>query len=206
MRHTIRSQIFTGNYRDLLIVGTEGDEGQSADEVLRIHDAKLAKMGTDNLTRGAIDSYRKRHFGTADPLVPGRAKPRPTPPEPVATKPEQIPAPPVADAVSRQQHADKLMADLNRLQADHNARVAASKVPTPAEQATAGDAPESVPTAPPEPEASAPAAAPTAPPTPKPAPEGEICERCGAAVTKSQAKLSQLFMSKTLCKTCTEAP
>lgn len=132
----------------------------------------------------------------------------------VSPPPKQMPAPPVADAVSRQQHADKLMADLNRLQADHNARVAASKVPTPAEQAaaavkrvikppaTAGDAPESVPTAPPEPEASAPAAAPTAPPTPKPAPEGEICERCGAAVTKSQAKLSQLFMSKTLCETC----
>jgi len=132
--------------------------------------------------------------------------------------PKQMPAPPVADAVSRQQHADKLMADLNRLQADHNARVAASKVPTAAEQAaaavkrvikppaTAGDAPESVPTAPPEPEASAPAAAPTAPPTPKPAPEGEICERCGAAVTKSQAKISQLFQSKTLCKSCMEAP
>ena len=151
------------------------------------------------------------------PVEPAKASPSVTLDQ-VSPPPKQMPAPPVADAVSRQQHADKLTADLNRLQADHNARVAASKVPTAAEQAaaavkrvikppaTAGDAPESVPTAPPEPEASAPAAAPTAPPTPKPAPEGEICERCGAAVTKSQAKLSQLFQSKTLCKSCMEAP
>jgi len=33
-----------------------------------------------------------------------------------------------------------------------------------------------------------------------------ICERCGAETTRSQAKLSQLFMSKTLCKACMEAP
>ncbi|MFA7121041.1 MAG: hypothetical protein WC277_06145 [Bacilli bacterium] len=29
-----------------------------------------------------------------------------------------------------------------------------------------------------------------------------ICEGCGAETTRSQAKLSQLFMSKTLCKAC----
>ena len=63
--------------------------------------------------------------------------------------------------------------------------------------ATAGDAPESVPTAPPEPEASAPSAP----------PEGfGICDKCGEAVPKSQVKLSRLFMSKTLCKQCMEAP
>ena len=109
--------------------------------------------------------------------------------------PKQMPAPPVADAVSRQQHADKLTADLNRLQADHNARVAASKVPTPAEQTAA---------------AVAQCIKPPAPEDPKPAPAGSplaqtagpICEACGAVVTKSQEKLSQLFMSKTLCKKC----
>jgi hypothetical protein len=31
------------------------------------------------------------------------------------------------------------------------------------------------------------------------------CEVCGAPVTKSQAKLSQLFLSKTTCKGCMEA-
>ncbi len=58
----------------------------------------------------------------------------------------------------------------------------------------------------PEPAKPAPQPATTAP-APKPAaPEGEVCERCGAGVSKSQAKLSQLFMSKTLCKACMEAP
>ena len=33
-----------------------------------------------------------------------------------------------------------------------------------------------------------------------------VCEKCGAAVPPQQAKLSQLFMSKTLCKQCMEAP
>ena len=33
-----------------------------------------------------------------------------------------------------------------------------------------------------------------------------VCEKCGAPVPKSQAKLSQLFQSKTLCKKCMEAP
>jgi len=43
-------------------------------------------------------------------------------------------------------------------------------------------------------------------PTPAPAAGDGVCERCGAGVSKSQAKLSQLFMSKTLCKACMEAP
>ena len=51
---------------------------------------------------------------------------------------------------------------------------------------------------------------PPAPEDPEPAPAGSplaqtagpICEACGAVVTKSQEKLSQLFMSKTPCKKC----
>ena len=57
----------------------------------------------------------------------------------------------------------------------------------------------------PEPAKPAPQPATTAP-APKPAaPEGEVCEGCGAPVTKSQAKLSQMFMSKTLCKSCMDS-
>ncbi len=62
-------------------------------------------------------------------------------------------------------------------------------------------APQPAPSAPPTSEASAS----TAPPVPTTAPEGEVCEVCGAAVTKQQAKLSQLFLSKTACKDCMEA-
>ena len=41
------------------------------------------------------------------------------------------------------------------------------------------------------------------PPAPAETPAAEdVCERCGGAVPKSQAKLSMLFMNKTLCKKC----
>ena len=82
--------------------------------------------------------------------------------------------------------------------------------PTIAEQAAAAvaqcikpptTAPDPAPSAPPTPEASAPAAAVTAPP------EGfSLCVECGEAVPANQAKLSQLFMSKTLCKKCMDSP
>ena len=49
----------------------------------------------------------------------------------------------------------------------------------------------------------------TAPKEPAPKttpPEGfSLCAECGAAVSANQAKLSQLFMSKTLCKTCMDS-
>ena len=84
--------------------------------------------------------------------------------------------------------------------------------PTVAEQAAAAvaqcikppaTAPDPVPAAPPTPEASAPAVAASAPPAPKTAPQpGVVCVNCGSAVSANQAKLSQLFQSKTLCKSC----
>ena len=41
------------------------------------------------------------------------------------------------------------------------------------------------------------------PPAPAETPAAEdVCERCCGAVPKSQAKLSMLFMNKTLCKKC----
>ena len=43
------------------------------------------------------------------------------------------------------------------------------------------------------------------PPAPAAKPGEEICEKCGCRVSKSQAKLSMLFQSKTLCKKCMEA-
>jgi len=82
--------------------------------------------------------------------------------------------------------------------------------PTAAEQAAAAvaqcikpptAAPEPAPSAPPTSEGLAPAATVTAPP------EGfSLCAECGEAVPANQAKLSQLFQGKTLCKKCMEAP
>ena len=84
--------------------------------------------------------------------------------------------------------------------------------PTAAEQAAAAvaqcikppaTAPDPAPSAPPTPEASAS----TTPPDIKTAPQEGfgICAECGEAVPQSQAKLSRLFMSRTLCKVCMEA-
>jgi hypothetical protein len=62
-------------------------------------------------------------------------------------------------------------------------------------------APEPAPSAPPTSEGLAPAATVTAPP------EGfSLCAECGEAVPANQAKLSQLFQGKTLCKQCMEVP
>jgi len=45
------------------------------------------------------------------------------------------------------------------------------------------------------------------PPAAAKAPEAfGLCEKCGEAVPSQQAKLSQLFQGKTLCKSCMEAP
>ncbi len=109
--------------------------------------------------------------------------PAPTAAEQTAAAVAQCIKPPVdVEDIARQQHADKLKADLERLQADHDTRVARR----------AATAPDPAPSAPPTPEASVSGA-------PK---SGEVCANCGAAVSASQAKLSQLFQGKTLCKSC----
>ena len=84
--------------------------------------------------------------------------------------------------------------------------------PTVAEQTAAAVAqcikppvaPHPAPSAPPTPEASASAERPAAPSVARTAPAEVVCEVCGAPVSKSQAKLSQLFQNKVLCKSCME--
>ena len=73
-----------------------------------------------------------------------------------------------------------------------------SRIPTAKEQAAAAVAAcIKPPAAPPKPEASAPSAP----------PEGfGICAECGEAVPSNQAKLSNMFMNKTLCKKCMDSP
>ena len=124
---------------------------------------------------------------TSTPLdkVPDVGTPTPEPaktPTPatlnrVASLPERMPAPTVAE---------------------QTAAAVAQCIKPPA------TAPDPAPSAPPTPDASAPAAAVTAPLAPKTAPpEGfGICAECGEAVPANQAKLSQLFQSRTLCKRC----
>jgi hypothetical protein len=140
------------------------------------------------ITKASYDARQANAAAKQDtvPATPPSAE------EQAAAAVAQCIKPPVdVEDIARQQHADKLKADLERLQADHDARVARR----------AATAPDPAPSAPPTPEASAPAAAVTAPP------EGfSLCAECGEAVPANQAKLSQLFQGKTLCKSCMEAP
>ena len=109
----------------------------------------------------------------------------PTPPAPVK-EPVKV-APPVAVPAPVMGPAPTV--------AEQTAAAVAQCIKPPA------TAPDPAPSAPPTPEDPAPAAAVTAPP------EGfSLCVECGEAVSASQAKLSQLFQSKTLCKKCMEAP
>ena len=84
-----------------------------------------------------------------------------------------------------------------------------AKEPYDARQADAAAKQDAVPATPPSAaeQAAAAVARVVKPPAPAEPPATEdVCEKCGAPVPKSQAKLSQLFMSKTLCKSCMEAP
>ena len=140
----------------------------------------------DEATAPLIRAYVSRLVRTEEARPVEQDAVPATPPsaaEQVAAAVAQCIKPPVdVEDIARQQHADKLKADLERLQADHDTRVAR----------WAATAPDPAPSAPPTPEASV-SGAPQS---------GEVCVNCGAAVSASQAKLSQLFQSKTLCKSC----
>jgi hypothetical protein len=144
----------------------------------------------DEATAPLIRAYVSRLVQTEEARPVEQDAVPATPPsaeEQAAAAVAQCIKPPVdVEDIARQQHADKLKADLERLQADHDTRVAR----------WAATAPDPAPSAPPAPEASV-SGAPQS---------GEVCVNCGAAVSASQAKLSQLFQSKTLCKSCMEAP
>ena len=158
----------------------------------------------DEATAPLIRAYVSRLVQTEEARPVEQDAVPATPPsaeEQAAAAVAQCIKPPVdVEDIARQQHADKLKADLERLQADHDTRVAR----------WAATAPDPAPSAPPTPEASTVATAPDAPQSAPTAPpkmgSGAVCEKCGAEVSDAQKNLSQLFTNKTLCKTCLEAP
>ena len=158
----------------------------------------------DETTAPLIRAYVSRLVQTEEARPVEQDAVPATPPsaeEQAAAAVAQCIKPPVdVEDIARQQHADKLKADLERLQADHDTRVAR----------WAATAPDPAPSAPPTPEASTVATAPDAPQSAPTAPpkmgSGAVCEKCGAEVSDAQKNLSQLFTNKTLCKTCLEAP
>lgn len=168
---------------------------QDCDDAVLIFSRKLLKYTNSASDEDRLTARQVVSSITSTPLdkVPDVGTPAPIPP-PVT--PAKTPASVTLDQVS------PLPERMPTPTAAEQAAAAVQRVIKPPEAA-----PELAPSAPLATEASAPAGAPTAPQAAKPAPvDGGACERCGAPVTKSQAKLSRLFMSKTLCKKCMEAP
>jgi len=174
-----------------------GEVDQPADVMKQAEFSASCLLGlansADPVTGQKIRGYVARVFGVREEAFQKGPKKE----DPAIYESKPVPSTPAKDtsteAVSRQQHADKLMADLSRLQADHNTRVAASKpvaVQTPAVTLNqVSPLPARMP-------------APAVPPAKPAAPTVATCEKCGEGVTESMKKMSQLFASKTLCKKC----
>ncbi|KAF5072925.1 hypothetical protein DSECCO2_197110 [anaerobic digester metagenome] len=186
---TIGITINLENYENLRLE-VEGDveTHEDVDDLITFLDGILARLGRgDQATAERVDAYRRRVLA-ARPAVPETPAPEKKAPEPPA---------PVAEPVAREEEA----------RACPTPEVIAAAIPPAPEPPRVPQKPEEKPPAQPE---AAPVQEPPqqepAPAKPSAAPAGDVCEVCGAEVTKSQAKLSQLFMSKTLCKKCMEQP
>ncbi|KLK89294.1 hypothetical protein SZ63_02375 [Methanoculleus sediminis] len=190
---TIGITINLENYENLRLE-VEGDveTQEDADDLITFLDGILARLGRgDQATAERVDAYRRRVLA-ARPAVPAAPAPEKKAAEPAA--PVTEPAPPEEKACP----SPEVIAAAIPPAPEHPEP---PRIPRPPEK------PEEKPAAQPE---AAPAEAPPqqepAPAKPSGAPAEDVCEVCGAEVTKSQAKLSQLFMSKTLCKKCMEQP
>ncbi len=190
---TIGITVNLDNYENLrLEVEGEVENQQDADGLIAFLDSMLARLGRgDAATAQRMDAYRRRVFGTvAGQPEPGAGAPAPA--EAPCPTPETIeqaipPAPehPHPPGISGPQEQPEPTSE-----APQEQEPAAQTAPKP----TGGIERRS-----PEQPGTKQGAAP-------PAEGGGACENCGATVTKSQAKLSQLFMGRTLCKRCMEQP
>ncbi len=193
---TIGITINLENYENLRLE-VEGDveTREDVDDLITFLDGMLARLGRgDQATAERVDAYRRRVLAVrpAEPRAPAA---RPVPEE-KAAGPEAPETPGTEPAHGEEERACP------------SPDVIEAAIPPAPEHPE----PPRIPEPPAKPEEKAPAQ-PEAPPVQEPvaakppaAPGEDVCEMCGAEVTKSQAKLSQLFMSKTLCKKCMEQP
>jgi hypothetical protein len=201
-----------GNEESLgLVVTGEAETPDEGQEVALYAAGQLIGMAdrADKSTGDMIRAYVRRVFSAAPP-APTTPKPAPEVREPRKEDPsiydKPRPAPSTRAAATLNQISplpERMPAPVAK---SSPATPTPSHAPTTAEQAAAAvQVCIKPPAAPPTPEASASAERPAAPPVARTAPAEVVCEACGAPVTKSQAKLSQLFLSKIACKDCMEA-
>ncbi len=190
---TIGVTINLDNYENLrLEVDGEVCTDRDAEDLVVFLDGMIARLGRgDPATAERLDAYRRRVFdlpaSVSDAPAPAQA-PLAAPPAqgetPLSETVEPPESPPVIPGV-----------------VEGGPAVAA---PAPA----AEEAPAKPVTARPRPMAAEEKASPAATPAPSdqvstpPQPGSVSCEECGAGVTDAQAKVSQMFMGRTLCKKC----
>jgi len=185
---TIGITINLDNFENLrLEVEGKVDSQQDADNLIAFIDGMLAKLGRgDEATAERVDAYRRRVFEKG---IEGIRQAKETTPakEPA---PEEAPAEAVAvDEASAVPEEPQQIETTPEKTCPTAEFIEAAIPPAPQERQ-------------PEPAPSGDAAVAKSTPA-----EGTAaCETCGAAVTKQQAKISQLFMGRTLCKKCMEHP
>jgi hypothetical protein len=198
---TIGITINLENYENLRLE-VEGDveTHEDVDDLITFLDGMLARLGRgDQATAERVDAYRRRVLAVkpAEPRAPAAKQV----PEEKAAGPE---APEIPETEPAHEEEGRACPSPDVIEAaippapEHPEPPRVPQPPVKLEEK-----------APTEPEAAAEQAPPAQEPVaakPPAAPGEEVCEMCGAGVTKSQAKLSQLFMSKTLCKKCMEQP
>jgi hypothetical protein len=197
---TIGITINLENYENLrLEVEGKVESQQDADDLITFLDGMLARLGRgDAATADRIDAYRRRVLTTKiEPSQPEERASR------TASEPEkkQIAPEVAAESASPAVKGEKTLQVQEECPTEiiEEAIPAAPKQPHPPVHPKP---PEQKRETSPTPEPAAKQAATESKP-----PEAEaVCEACGAPITKSQAKLAQLFTSRTLCKKCMEQP
>ena len=227
---TIGITVNLENYENLRLE-VEGDveTHEDVDDLIMFLDGMLARLGRgDPATAERVDAYRRRVLKTrpAEPQAPAA---RPVPErepagtaavEPAHRQEEAIsppvgpieaaipPAPPrVLEPPAQPEKKASVQPEVPRvLEPPAQPEKKVSAQPEPPRNLEPPVQPEKKASV--QPEAARVQAPQQETPTAKPpgAPADDVCEICGAEVTKSQAKLSQLFMSKKLCKKCMEHP
>lgn len=187
---TIGITINLENYENLrLEVEGDAETHEDVDDLITFLDGILSRLGRgDQATAERVDAYRRRVLAArpAAPQVPAREEKAPEPAPPAT--PEAEPAQPEEGGTCP---APELIEKAIPAAPEHPEPPRIPGPPAKPEEKTPAQ-----PEVAPEPATEKPSAAPA---------EG-VCEMCGAEVTKSQAKLSRLFMNKTLCKKCMEQP
>ena len=207
---TIGITVNLENYENLrLEVEGDAETHEDVDDLITFLDGMLARFGRgDPATAERVDAYRRRVL-KARPAEPQAPAARPVPErEPAGTaaveparRQEEVISPPAGPIEAAIPPEPSRVLE-SPAQPEKKASVQ-PEVPRVLEPPAQPEKKASV-----QPEAALVQAPQQETPTAKPpgAPADDVCEICGAEVTKSQAKLSQLFMSKKLCKKCMEHP